>query len=150
MTKEQKVTLLNEKLMIANVLRYVLKTKITQVTSALTEEQIDESLDMIATYQATLAYRIEDAMAFANKLMVEFTTENIVLGITQDGMTSHVRKTLSEVTMCLITGSLYDAVQEVKLIPADKKDPKYLSNVRLTAFVNKIETYLGIPLTTVS
>lgn len=148
MTFEQKVELLNEKLMISNVLRFALKNKIAAVTQYLQEEELDLHIAAINTYQATLSYKIEDAMNFANKLMVEFTTENIMMGITADGMTGPVRKALQEVIMCLITGSLYDAITEIRAIPLEKKDPKYLTDARLLVFINKIETYLQIPLST--
>lgn len=146
MTLEDKISSLNEKLLNTNVMRFALKSKITSVTQLLSEDQIDEHLSVIATYQESLAYRIEDAMNFANKLMIEFTTENIVMGITQDGMTGTVRKALGEVVMCLITGSLYDAIVEIRTIPSENKDVKYLTDTRLLVFINKIETYLNIQL----
>lgn len=149
MTLEEKISLLTTKLQNTNVLRFIFKNTVSNVVQQLNEDQIDEHLQTISNYQTTLSYKIEDAMAFANTLMVEFTTENIVMGITADGMTGHVRKTLAEVIVCLLTGSLYDAILEVKAIPADKKDTKYLTNVRLTTFINKIEDYLLIPRTTV-
>lgn len=148
MTKEEKIALLSTKLIIANVLRFTLRSKVVSLIEQLDESELDNYLSMISTYQGTLAYKIEDAMNFGNKLMVEFTTENIVMGITQDGMTGTVRKRLQEVIMCLITGSLYDAIIELKAIPTEHKDPKYLTNARLLTFINKIETYLQIPLST--
>lgn len=146
MTLEEKIDLLEEKMQNINVLRFVMKSKVTEIVALLTEEQIDAHLATIDTYQASLAFKIEDAMNFANKLMIQFTTENIIMGITQDCMTGTVRKNLSEVIMCLITGSLYDAIHEIKLLPPEKKDPKYLTDARLLKFVNEIETYLEIPL----
>jgi hypothetical protein len=150
MTKEEKALLLDEKLKTANVLRFAMRHTISSVCGSLTEEQIDDHLSSIATYQATVAYKIEDAMSFGNKIMIEFTTDNIMLGITADGMTGTVRKRLQEVIMCLLTGSLYDAIAEVKAIPLAHKDAKYLTNARLTLFINKIEDYLQIPHTVVT
>lgn len=103
-------------------------------------------VDMVAYIQSVL----RDAMNFGNQLIAEFAAENVLMGITQDGMTGVVRKNMSEVISALSTGSLYDAIQEAKVIPADKKDNKYITNARLTIFVNKIEAYLQIPLTTVT
>ena len=91
---------------------------------------------------------VGNAIAFGTSLMVEFAAENVAMGITQDGMTNHVRKAVSEVTNCLMTGSLYDAIAEIRGIPVEMKDPKYLTDVRLLAFINKIEDYLGIPRST--
>lgn len=149
MTKTEKEELLKQKLMLANVLRFSLRKTIANVVGVLTEEQLDEHLAMIAIYQASPEFKLEDAKAFGEKLMNKFTNENISLGITQDGMTGTVRKALFEVIMCMLTGSLYDAIAEVKAIPVEKKDAKYLTNARLTQFVNDIEDYLQIPHTSV-
>lgn len=91
---------------------------------------------------------ISNAITFGNKLITEFAAENVIMGITQDGMTKTVRTNLMEVTSCLSTGSLYDAITEIKTLPEEKKDPKYITNARLIVFLNKIETYLNIPITT--
>lgn len=91
---------------------------------------------------------IQNAMNFGNGLIMEFAAENVAMGITQDGMTGVVRRNCSQVIDCLLTGSLYDAIIELRAIPEDKKDAKYLTNARLLIFINKIETYLGIPLST--
>lgn len=149
MTLEEKIQTLTNQMMNANVLRFIMKAKISQIVAILPEDQVDIHLDMINQYIQTPEFRLEDAINFGSKLMSEFTNENINMGVTQDGMTKAVRKALTEIIMCLITGSLYDAIDEVKHIPTDKKDGKYLTNARLTVFINKIETYLGLPHTTV-
>jgi hypothetical protein len=113
------------------------------------EVQEDASL-VTAKAQAVALQNVQNilanAKAFGENLMNEFTTENIMLGITADSMTGTVRKNMVEVIMALQTGSLYDAITEAKAIPADKKDAKYITDARLLAFVNKIETYLGVAL----
>lgn len=91
---------------------------------------------------------LSSAKSFGESLMNEFTVENITLGITADAMTGTVRKNMSEVIMALQTGSLYDAIVEAKLIPTIQKDAKYITDARLLSFVNKIETKLGITLST--
>jgi hypothetical protein len=92
--------------------------------------------------------KYDSAKTFGEQLMKEFATENIVMGITQDGMTSAVRKAMTEVILALTTASLYDAIAEAKAIPAEKKDPKYITDARLLSFINKIEAYLEIALST--
>lgn len=149
MTKEEKAQKLCNEIKDANVLRCLIRSMFPEIAAVIPEETLDMHLALIATYKTTLEYRIEDAMNFGNKLMVKFTTQNILMGITQDGKTSAVRKALSEVIICLNTGSLYDAIAEVKALPSDKKDAKYLTNVRLTTFINEIEDYLQIPHTAV-
>jgi hypothetical protein len=89
---------------------------------------------------------IQNAMNYGQQVMKEFAGENVLLGITQDGMTGTVRKNMSEVILALTTGSLYDAIDEARAIPEIQKDVKYITNARLLAFINKIESYLGVPL----
>jgi hypothetical protein len=91
---------------------------------------------------------VNSAIDFGNQVMREFIIENVSLGITQRGLTSHVRRVTSDLIQCLITGSLYDAITEVKMINPDDLDPLILSEERLLAFRNKIHTYLGIPAAT--
>ena len=88
------------------------------------------------------------ARSFGQSLIDEFAAENILLGITASGLTNQVRKALGETTMCLLTGSLYDAIYEAKAIPQGSWDGTYISEARIISFVNRIETYLGVPLTT--
>lgn len=88
------------------------------------------------------------ARSFGNDIIDDFAAENILLGITQAGLTNHIRKTCREVTDALRSGSLYDALYEVRQIPAEAKDSTFLTDARLLAFVNKIEAYLGLPLST--
>jgi len=62
------------------------------------------------------------AIAFGHQVIAEMATENILLGITQAGKTSSVRKASAEVISALSTGSLYDAIAEIRTIPAESKD----------------------------
>lgn len=91
---------------------------------------------------------IASATIFGQNLILEFATENVLLGITQMGMTTHVRTATAGVVNALQTGSLYDAISEAKAIPAEKKDATFVTDARLLIFINKIESYLGIPLST--
>ncbi len=93
---------------------------------------------------------IRGARSFGNQIIEDFAVQNIMLGITQDGKTGQVRKACSEVIDCLVTGSLYDAINEIKAIPVESRDVKYLTPARLTTFCNRIETYLGLPLSTIT
>jgi len=113
----------------------------------------EDKLAAKVAYQAEAPRRyvkgiIEAAKAFGDNLMNDFITDNVMLGITQDGMTNHVRKTMSEVISACATGSLRDAIAEAKAIPEEAKDIKYITDARLLSFVNKIETYLEVPLST--
>lgn len=118
----------------------------------LTENPTDEIITQIesitppnASAQSQVQMIISNAINFGNKLIVEFATENVIMGITQDNMTKIVRQRMSEVINALQTGSLYDAINEAKAIPDTFKDGKYITNTRLLQFINKIETYLNLP-----
>jgi hypothetical protein len=43
---------------------------------------------------------------------------------------------------------LYDAIAQAKAIPAENKDSVFITDARLIKFINKVEEYLGIPLST--
>jgi len=96
--------------------------------------------------QRQVVKAVQDAVNFGSKLIQEFTVENVMLGITADGMTKTVRTNMIEVLSALQTGSLYDAIDEAKTIPVESKDAKYITDARLLDFVNRIETYLEISL----
>lgn len=83
------------------------------------------------------------ARAFGDQLITDFGAENMVMGITQDGMTNHVRKVMSEITNALITGSLKDAIDEIDEIAEEDKDEKYITDARLQQFKTKILNFLG-------
>lgn len=89
---------------------------------------------------------VSDAQKFGFNLIISFAAENILLGISQLGMTTSVRATTAGVVNALMTGSLYDAIAEAKAIPAENKDSVFVTDARLLTFINKIETYLGISL----
>jgi len=86
------------------------------------------------------------AVAFGELLMNDFTAENILLGITQYNMTAVVLERMGAVITALQTGSLYDAVTKVRQIPLSDYDTVFITDPRLLAFINKVETYLGLPL----
>lgn len=102
----------------------------------------------VAVTAALYSDALTKAKAFGDSLIIQFGSENMALGITQAGKTSSVRKAMSEVISCLTTGSLYDAMDEARLIPSGSKDATFLTDARLLSFVNKIEGFLGKPLST--
>lgn len=116
-------------------------------------ENVQGILDLVALYEPTMLKlaifkKVSAAREFGNNLISKFAMENILLGITQAGMTSTVRKNTAEAMNALQAGSLYDAIQELKTIPAEDKDSVFLTDVRLLQYLNEIEQYLNIPLTT--
>lgn len=91
---------------------------------------------------------LHSAFRFGRSLEREFTNESIRLGITQAGLTNHIRKTLHELINCIHTAALYDACYEISIIPASALDATILSSARLLAVRNEIEEYLGLPIST--
>lgn len=89
---------------------------------------------------------IFNAIAFGSQLTKDFVTDNVMLGITQRGLTGHVRRMFREIKDCMDTGSLYDAVTEIKNLDPDGFDNVIVTPARVLAFRNKIETYLNVPL----
>lgn len=87
---------------------------------------------------------IRAAIEFGQELLIQFSTENVILGITADGMTKTVRQAMTEIILALQTGSLYDAIDEIDNIPAESKDGKYITDERLQEYKTKIEEYLGV------
>ena len=96
------------------------------------------------TISQIAAAKIDAAMVFGTQMIRDFAAENVALGITQFGLTSHVRRTLVDVAACLTTGSLYDAITELKAVDPAKLDAVIMTPARLLVFRNKIEDFLQI------
>lgn len=96
--------------------------------------------------QLAVEKSINDAMAFGAQCLREFSAQNVLLGITQAGMTGTVLTILTGVMQALLAGSLYEAIARVKAVDPADYDGTYLNATRCLTFVNKIETYLGVPL----
>lgn len=103
---------------------------------------------LIADTQKHVAASIESAKLFGSNLKFSFIIENVLLGITQLGLTNHVRKTLMQVDHAIQNGSLYDAIEEIAAIPPESLDAAILSESRILAFRNKLESHVGVPLAT--
>lgn len=91
---------------------------------------------------------VKGAREFGISLLIEFASENVLLGITQAGMTNTVRKKLFQVADACMAGSLKDAITEIKAVPQADYDSTFITAQRLTFYMNKIEDYLGIARTT--
>lgn len=89
---------------------------------------------------------VTEAKRFGLELENGFIIENVKLGITQLNLTNHVRKTLREVRDAISTGSLKDAITELRAINPAALDSTILTSARLLAFRNKIEAWLEVPL----
>jgi hypothetical protein len=108
--------------------------------------------DVLAAYEAikvqlSVEKSIVDAMNFGTQCLREFSAQNVLLGITQAGMTGTVLTILQGVMQALLAGSLYEAMARVKAITPDQYDGTFLTAPRILNFLHKIEAYLGLPLT---
>lgn len=107
--------------------------------------------EVIEAHQAVsvdeiISKSILQAKNFGLEIENAFIVENVKLGITQLGLTNHVRKTLREVRDAIGTGSLKDAITEIKNLDSGAFDAVILTPARLLTFRNKLETYLEVPL----
>jgi hypothetical protein len=120
------------------------------------EEYTDYTLNLASILSAWETARLQlgiegvvsAATKFGQDIMVSFAAENVLLGITQENKTGEVLNKLTGVLAAVQAGSLYEVISRIKLIPVEDYDVKYITEARLITFCNKIETYLGIPLTT--
>ncbi len=98
------------------------------------------------TAHAYVSSVIKNAIQFGNQLLINYAAENVLLGITTEGKTGQVLTKLASVQLALQAGSLYEAITRIRATPTSEYDEKYVTANRLLAFVNKIETYRGLPL----
>jgi hypothetical protein len=95
---------------------------------------------------------VQNAIAFGQSLTVQFATQNIMAGITQAGQTQNVLNYTTDLYMYLNTGSLYVAISEIETMIADTSSTKtslapFVTNNILYTYLNQIQGYLGLPLT---
>lgn len=90
--------------------------------------------------------KINDAVVFGNKLIIEVATENVLMGITQAGKTKAVSDYCVNLQYYLRTGSLYAAIDEIDTliaaVPPGDLDP-FITVDRLNIYKSKIQAYLG-------
>lgn len=109
-------------------------------------KQIAEAEEAAMAAQRYVESVYDNAVNFGKGLLKEFTVQNIMMGITADNMTGTVLDSMTSVIVAINNASLKDAIVKAKSIPEEAKDGKYITDARLLSFINKIETYLGIPL----
>ena len=90
---------------------------------------------------------VAKSKAFADVLLIEFSAENMRLGAVSDGKTNDILEKLDKVIRALSAGALEVAIQELKAIPQESYDDRYITHARVLSLINKIEQYLNIPRT---
>lgn len=94
--------------------------------------------------------KINDAMLFGQSLILNAAVENVEMGITQVGKTKDVADYCTNIQQYLQSGSMYAALTEINAlinagVPSNLSP--FITADRLNSYKNKIQTYLGIPLT---
>lgn len=95
---------------------------------------------------------VANAITFGNSLIVQYAAQNVSMGITQAGKTAAVMNYMGQLTLCLSTGSLYEAMNQMGAIIADTSDTKtslapFVSNATVYSYLNQVQAYLGITIT---
>lgn len=90
--------------------------------------------------------KVEAAMKFGQKLIIEFAGENVAMGITQAGKTKEVADYLEGVTRYLNTGSLYEVINEInrlktKGLPDDLAP--FISEERMNLFIERVQSFFN-------
>lgn len=97
----------------------------------------------VRTLQTAVAEQVTAAMEFGRKLMAEVGAENVLLGYSVEDIKQIMTKT-ERVQMALLAGALHIAIDELASIVTDEV---LVTAARITSVRNKIQTYLGLPLT---
>lgn len=92
------------------------------------------------------------AQTFGQQLITQFAVANVMTGITQAGKTQAMLDYSNNLYLCLSTGSLYAAIDEINALIADTSSEKsnlypFITDSILTGYKNQIQTYLHLPLT---
>ena len=92
------------------------------------------------------------AQNFGQQLTTQFAVQNILAGITQSGKTQELIDYTNNLSQCLFTGSLYAAIAAINVMIADTSSTKtnlspFVTNNVLYSYLNQIQSYLGIALT---
>lgn len=116
------------------------------------EESVLDSVKAAYVGDPNAAYKllIQNAIEFFSEELIKFAAENVSLGITQAGKTKDVADYLDDILRYGQSGSLYEVRNTIINLqtagfPQDL-DP-YVNDARMLVFLNEVETYLGLPLT---
>lgn len=84
--------------------------------------------------------RVTAAMQFGQKFMIEFATENIMLGLTVEQIAEMLIK-YGHIQSMMLSGSLYTALAAVQAVEPDN----LITQERKDRCIKKLKTFLGIP-----
>jgi hypothetical protein len=85
--------------------------------------------------------------AFGNSLVEKFAIENVAMGITAEQSDSLMDKLAKTIT-ALEKGYLETAIRRARQVNPNDYDGQFLTAARLLSYVNEIEAFLGLTLST--
>lgn len=122
-----------------------LETTVRNKWATIHEESPEATAHNQAAQLRAIKAQVAKVTAFSADLLAQFAAENIQMGITADGKTEDVMDTMMGVMQALQAGSPTIAIKRAKAIPESEYDSKYVTEVRLLKYVNAIEKFLGLP-----
>lgn len=146
-----------------DVLKLIFQAVLSQADTAICDSVVHAHAGQTSAQQVA-NYLHGQVFPFIDDLIAIFTAENINLGITQSGKTGSVLGLFSKaypcpdvlrpisLKNCFDTGSLYsarDVLQYLRNNPMEYSGlSPFVTDARLLSLKNKIETFLGLPLST--
>lgn len=100
----------------------------------------------VKTAEEIVAEKIQQAINFGNKIVIEFATGNVLLGITQSGKTGQVADYLAGVLRYVQSGSLHEVIAEIdrlKAVGLPEDLAPFVTEERLDTFKSKFVEFLS-------
>lgn len=96
-------------------------------------------------FDVTLAVRasIRKSIIGAQDIVEQFATENVLMGITEAGKTKLIADAVSPVMYYLQTGAVTVAIEELQAIQIDETMAPFLTEVRRSQYVEKLQQLLA-------
>lgn len=94
---------------------------------------------VISNMEKAVQQKVTAAMQFGQQFMIEFATENIMLGFTTEQILRMLLK-YGHIQSMMLSGSLYTALEAIEKIPADD----LISQSRKDKYIKKIKGFLGL------
>ena len=95
---------------------------------------------------AVVNKKITASIEFGTKILIQFATENVLMGITASGRTIEIVQYLTNLRNYVITGSLYAAVTEIDNLLADPDLGDYspfVTEARLNYYKDRLVAFLA-------
>jgi len=105
-----------------------------------------ESFEDVADPKESVRMAISGAISYFSDLVIDFSSDNVLMGITQANKTKDVSDFLEGVMKYGVSGSLYEVINEIDRIISngipDDLSP-FVTSERLEDFKSRISNHLG-------